>query len=170
MTGSLALSLNRFGVFSDDVFTSTELNRRTAEVLNHAREHPVTIERNNERFALIRREQAADLFNAVSSLASVLDVIRGFIAIKKAQQPPPTVAWIQAFEEDDQCLMIDELLKTATASVCGEATRDELADLLYQWRESSHVILSGVLRDAMTSEADEQPLTNPHDEKARLEA
>ena len=41
-----------FGLFSDEVFTAGDLNRRSSEVLNRASQNPVTIGRNGERFAL----------------------------------------------------------------------------------------------------------------------
>ncbi len=59
------------GIYQDRVFQATELNRKHSYVLDCARKGPVTISRNNELFALLRREQAAELVHAVNLLKEV---------------------------------------------------------------------------------------------------
>jgi hypothetical protein len=148
-----------FGLFSDEVFTSTDLNRRSAEVLNHARKNPVTIARNNERFALIRREQAASLVRGLTQMMEVMELAQGAVELRKNNPDavPPGVAWIGAFDEENRLSMLTEVF-----AACGQASTDDawerVEELIHQWRESAAVVETGVLREAMESGPDEQPL------------
>ncbi len=63
------------GVFSDEVFTTTELNRHAGALLDRARNTPVTISRNNEQFALLPREQAAKLYFTLNRMRSALALL-----------------------------------------------------------------------------------------------
>ncbi|MCE2720285.1 MAG: hypothetical protein LW708_15980 [Anabaena sp. 49628_E55] len=47
--------------YSDELVTATELNRQPGKVLDKAYEHPITITRNDQSFALLRREDVAYL-------------------------------------------------------------------------------------------------------------
>jgi len=151
-----------FGLFSDEVFSSTDLNRRSAEVLNHARRNPVTIARNNERFALIRREQAASLVKGLAQMMEVMQLAQGVVALRKnnPDSVPPGVAWMSALDEEDRLSMLTEVF-----AACDQAAIDngweKVEALIHEWYESAAVIETGVLRETMESEPDEQPLTDP---------
>lgn len=157
-----SLASRGFGLFSDEVFSSTDLNRRSAEVLNHARRNPVTIARNNERFALLRREQAASLVRGITQMIEVVQLAQGAVALRKRcpGEVPPSVAWMSAFDEEDRQAMLGEVF-TACVQASTDDAWEAVEEILHQWRESAAVIESGVLRQAMESEADEQPLTHP---------
>jgi hypothetical protein len=156
------LALRGFGLFSDEVFTSTDLNRRSAEVLNHARKSPVTIARNYERFALIRREQAASLVRGFTQMIEVVELALGDAVLRggRPEAVPPGVTWMKALDEEDRLSMLSEVLAS-----CAQASADDsweaMGEVVHQWREAAAVMESGVLRQAMGSEADEQPLTDP---------
>jgi hypothetical protein len=156
------LAFRGFGLFSDEVFSSTDLNRRSAEVLNHARKNPVTIARNNERFALIRREQAASLVRGLTQMVEVVLLAQGGVALRKNNPDaiPPGVAWMKAFDEEDCLSMLTEVF-TACIQASADDAWGDVEELIHQWRESAAAIQSGVLRQAMDSDRDEQPLTDP---------
>jgi len=149
-----------FGLFSDEVFTSTDLNRRSAEVLNRASRSPVTIARNNERFALLRREQAASLVQGVAQLVEVVEVAQAALAMRKGLPVAPALAWIQSLDDDDRMSMLTEIL-AACVQASAEDRWGAVGDLLHEWQESASVAESGVLREAMESQADPQPLPEP---------
>ncbi|MCE2975885.1 MAG: hypothetical protein LW851_06180, partial [Pseudanabaena sp. CoA8_M7] len=46
-------------IYSDELVTATELNRQPGRILDKALEHPITITRNDQSFALLRREDVA---------------------------------------------------------------------------------------------------------------
>ena len=144
------------GLFSDEVFTSTDLNRRSGEVLNHARKRPVTIARNNEQFAPIRREEAAGLIKAVAQLYELLDVFQAALTQVSGLEPPPSVAWVTSLSEEDQRAMIQECLRAVV-----DEDWDGIGDLIHEWRESALVTESGVISQVMAEGEDEQPIEEP---------
>lgn len=157
-----SLAFRGFGLFSDEVFSSTDLNRRSAEVLNHASKNPVTISRKDEWFALLRRDQAANLFKGLAQATAVFHIAQGAIAIKK-QNPdavPACVAWMKVFDDDERLTMLSEVF-TACVRASEDGDWDNVDCIVHQWRESAMVIQSGVLKEAMDSERDEQPIPDP---------
>ena len=95
----------QLGVFSDDVFTSTQLNRSASVVLNRARTRPVTIVRNNEQFALLRRDQASELVTAVARLGEVMRLILGVSALKEGKAPLPQSLGYEKLDEKERVSM-----------------------------------------------------------------
>lgn len=156
------LAFRGYGLFSDEVFDSTDLNRRSAEVLNHARRAPVTIARNNERFALMRREQAASLVKGLAQMIEATQLAQGAIALRRNQPDavPPSVTWVKTFDEEDRLSMLTEVLTACVQASAADAW-ETVGDIIHQWRESAAVAESGVLRQAMDSIADEQRPTDP---------
>ncbi len=137
-----SVALNSFGVFGDEVYSSTDLNRRSGEVLNHAREHPVTISRNNELFALLRRDHAAKLVRSVNTMHQV--------------------PWLKIYEKDDLQKLCSEVLNTARTASDGLCDWKEVEAIIHEWKESALVASSGVLDAAMYAEPpDETPLPEP---------
>jgi len=156
------LAICGLGLFSDEVFTSSDLNRRCSVVLNHARRNPVTISRNNEQFALLRREHAASLVKALTHLSSIVGLIMAVEAIKNGETPAPDHAWVKAFDEEDRTRMIREILPLASSAIYTNDW-DSVEARIHEWNESAEVILAGVLNEAIQEESEEQPLTDPRD-------
>jgi hypothetical protein len=150
----------QLGVFSDDVFTSTQLNRSASVVLNRARTRPVTIVRNNEQFALLRRDQASELVTAVAQLEETVRLILGVSALKDGKDPSASIAWIRALDEEERASMVEEVL-AACKRAGGDGGWESVGNIMHEWRESALVAQSSVLMDAMRTEADEQPLPRP---------
>jgi hypothetical protein len=154
--------MNGLGVFGDEVYTSTDLNRRSGEVLNHARERPVTISRNNEQFALLRRELAAKIFGAVSQMQAAITVLLGVQAAIAGTQPSPVVSWVSIYDKDDLQKLCSELLNVTASAVFGNADWSRVDDLIHEWRESAIVAQTGVLDSVLFSEgAEETRLPSP---------
>jgi hypothetical protein len=145
-------------MFGDAVFTSTDLNRRSAEVLNQARLRPVTISRNNEQFALLRREQAAQL---VATAAQALPVAELLGAATAALSGAPAVSpydWLGEFETDDLRRLCAEVAAALREALAGRTDWDEVDAVLHEWHESALVAASGVLDAALQEPAERQPL------------
>ena len=77
------------GLFDDEVYSSTDLNRRSAEVLDHARKRPVTISLNGEQFALLNREQASRLVRANFQFGPIIELVEGALSVVEKKDPPP---------------------------------------------------------------------------------
>lgn len=165
--------MNGVSVFGDEVYTSTDLNRRSGEVLNRARERPVTISRNNEQFALVRRDVAAQIFGAVNQMQKAMIVLLGVQAAIAGAVPSPVVSWVTAYDKDDLQKLCSELLNITANAVFGNADWRRVDDLIHEWRESAIVAQTGVLDPVLLSETSEEAQLTPPDEviasSARIE-
>jgi hypothetical protein len=158
---SITLGLSEFGLFADEVYSSTDLNRRAGEVLDHARKRPVTISRNKELFALLKREHAARLIKTSLQFEPTLDLVAGVLNVVEGKEPPASLVWLKAFDTDELREMIREILVASVAALHDAGDWDSVNAIMHEWRESALVASSGVLEEAMTSSADESPLPDP---------
>jgi len=155
------LGLNRFSLFADEVFSSTDLNRRSGEVLDHARKRPVTISRNKEMFALLTRESAADLVKALYQFGPIIDLLEAALNAVEGKEPPASFAWLKAFGTNDIRKMIREVLSASSSALRETGDWEIVAAIVYEWHESALVATSSVLEAAMESPTDESPLPDP---------
>ena len=134
------------GIYQDKVFQATELNRKHSHVIDCARTGPVTITRNNELFALLRREQVAELVHAVNLLKEVTQVLAAAMVVAKGGDSVLAhYDWVQAFDEADLTAMRDDLMAAIDAASCGDGNWGDVDCILHQWRESGLAARSGVL-------------------------
>ena len=115
---------------------------------NRARNGPVTIARNNEHFALIRRDQAEGLIQAVAQFKEVVELFEGATPVRAGLKPPASMTWVAGLNKEDQVAMIGEVL-TECARASAENDWNAVGDLLHQWKESAAAMDSGVLRSAL---------------------
>jgi hypothetical protein len=156
-----SITLIEFGLFADEVYSSTDLNRRAGEVLDHARKRPVTISRNKELFALLKREHAAKLIKASRQFEPTLEMVVGVLNVVEGQEPPASLAWLKAFDAAELRDMIREVLAASVAALHETGDWDSVNAIVHEWRESALAAISGVLDGAMKSLADEAPLPDP---------
>ena len=155
-------TLSGFSVFGDEVFTSTDLNRRAGEVLNHAREHPITISRNNEQFALLRREHVAQLVRTVNWVSMAVEIVSEAQSVLSGGRASLPLSWLEVFDRDDLRRLCSEILTATRKATAGMVDWGEVEATIHEWRESALVAESGTLGAAMlTEEADESPLPHP---------
>ena len=149
------------GLFDDEVYSSTDLNRRSAEVLDHARKRPVTISRNGEQFALLNREQASRLVRANFQFGPIIELVEGALSVVEKKDPPTSVAWLKAFDVDDLRKMILGAPVASVSALRETGDWDLVNSVIHEWHESALVDLSGVLDKAMGSPPEELPLPDP---------
>ena len=150
-------------VFSDDIFSATELNRHAGTILDRARKRPVTISRNNDLFALLPREQAARLVGTTHRIAKAVAVLSEANAALSGVAVSPTFEWLAAYDQDDLRSLVTELLHAARNAASGETDWDDVEALIHEWEESALVAESGVLDRALDAQADEAPLALPEE-------
>lgn len=148
-------------VFADEVYSSTDLNRRSAEVLNHARLRPVTISRNTEQFALLRREEAARLVQTVKVLGGVVELLSEIQSAIAGQTPSHKFLWLKIFDKDDLKKMFSAVLGSTRNAFLENASFEDVEAVIHEWMESGSVAQSGVLESAMFEFAEEVPLPVP---------
>ena len=148
-------------LYGDEVFSSTDLNRRSGEVLNIARNRPVTISRNGEQFALLRREQAAALFQSVTGLKRAMALAIAVVCSAQNEPIPLEFEWSKALDLQDRRTMCREVLEASLKASIGEIDWPEVDNLIHEWRETGLVSESGVLDLALQSAEEHVRLTAP---------
>ncbi len=163
------------GIYSDDLISATELNRQPGQVLDRALLHPVTITRNDQAFALLRREDMANIVKVSAGAEIVVEIIsvayRLSIGEKVGWEHP--YGWLSVFDTEELSEFVAEIVDAfRRTSVVGDG---EILDaIIHEWHESAicnssryfdnicHICNSSPeLAAAMNAEVDEVPLTHP---------
>ena len=150
-------------VFDDVIVSATMLNRRSGEILDQALERSVTIMRNEQAFALLPREQAAEMTSLLRGAQLVLDLIHTVDRVRSGASldPADEFEWITAFEPADLKEMADEVYATYSNVRTGEVPLDELDAVIHEWQESAWAVRSPGLQVAYQADGDEVTLTEP---------
>ncbi|MBD2534980.1 hypothetical protein H6G97_38345 [Nostoc flagelliforme FACHB-838] len=158
------MTLGNFGnIYSDELITATELNRQPGRVLDKALERPVTITRNDQSFALLRREEVNSLVKAATQSKAVFETLTVAFSLLLGEKIgfEHPYGWLSAFESDDLQEFIKELTE-AFRLIDSSTTAWEMIDaLIHEWHESAIAIASPELAAAFSAETDEVPLTKP---------
>ena len=145
-------------LFQDEVVRATDLNRSSGEILNKATHHPVTILRNDEAFALMRRDVAAHWRKEASYAVHLTELL--WIALSHPDTLAPEHQWMAAFDAEQTLEMSSELMHAYRKAV-RNGSWEEFDALIHEWSESGWAALSSELREAFTAEPEEIPLEAP---------
>ena len=158
-------------VFDDVIVTATALNRRPGEILDQAMEKCVTIMRNEQAFALLRRDQAAEMTALLWYAHQILDLFHAIERVRSGAKldPADEFEWITAFGPEDLKKMADEVYSAFARTRTGEIAPEEIEAILYEWQESAWAVRSPDVRAAFAAERNEVPLTEPISELVTTE-
>lgn len=149
-------------VFGDDLVSATELNRQPGRILDQALSHPVTITRNDEAFALLRREQVNGLIGGYEGLKTTVEVLnvihRLQLGVKIGSEHP--MGWLRAFDSEELSELTDEIFEAFRQGV-DTGSWDFLEAVIHEWHESAIALNSTDLAEAFKSEDAEVSLTQP---------
>ncbi|WP_096595310.1 type II toxin-antitoxin system prevent-host-death family antitoxin [Calothrix sp. NIES-2098] len=155
--------------YLDELISATELNRQPGHILDKAAEHPVTITRNGQFFALLPREEVTCLVKTAIQSKAVfesLTVAFSLLLGKEIGFEHP-YGWLSVFDSDELQEFIKELSK-AFRLVDSSTTAWKMIDaIIHEWHESAIAISSPELAAAFNDETDEIPLTQPSVENAK---
>jgi hypothetical protein len=158
-------------VFGDQLVTATELNRRGGAILDIALRKPVTITRNDQHFALLRRELVAQL-SALSDQASIyaeaMRAIRTVQSGKELYEGHP-YRWLHVYGVDHLALMSDELTGALAEVVQGDDA-EAVEGVIHEWHESSIAAESEVLNEAFETDPGPIALTSPSNVRGTAES
>lgn len=154
-------------VYSDELFSATDLNRKSGLVLDRALERPVTITRGDHSFALLPREDAAKLMKAASQLKAAFELIVASSKLRNGEGigSGHLYGWLEVFDPEE----LSELNAEIHSAVqhCLDAGDWDMFDaVIHEWHESAMAIESPELAAAFSDEIDEVPLTQPNAEMA----
>lgn len=136
-------------IYSDRVFSSSELNRKSGQILDTALKTPVTITRNNDSFALLKRELMANIAKAMEQTNKVnrlLNVVYR-IATGKEIESTNEFKWIEEFDSEERSELVDEVCLALEQAQLSEDW-DEVSAVIHEWRESAIAIASDELAEA----------------------
>ncbi|MEH1929362.1 hypothetical protein [Nostoc sp.] len=163
------MSIGTFGnIYSDELITATELNRQPGRVLDKALERPVTITRNDQSFALLRREEVTFLVKAATQSKAVFEALTVAFSLLLGKEIgfEHPYGWLSVFDSDDLQGFIKELSE-AFRLIDSSPTAWEMIDaLIHEWHESALAIVSPELAAAFSAETDEVPLKSPSAQNA----
>jgi len=152
-------------IFSDEIFTATDLNRHAGQVLDQAKHHPVTITRNDETFALLSRKDASRMTREASnaklmaSLATAISLYGMAAQMVPAEHP---FEWVNAFGREELRELLVDVHGAFRGAVEGEGAWDNFEAVLHEWHESAIALRSDALIDAFAAPSGEEvPLTPP---------
>jgi hypothetical protein len=122
----------------------------------------VTISRNNEQFALLRRDQAAQLVRAVNVIHVAIEALSAVHSAIGGESPTGGMSWLKIYEKDDLQRLCSELLEVTRSASVGSGDWGQVETVIHEWRESAIVAMSGVIDAAMfNDQAEESPLPHP---------
>lgn len=158
------MALANFGnIYSDELISATELNRHPERVLDKALEHPVTITRNDEHFALLRREEVTSLVKVATQSKGVFEALTVAFSLLLGKEIgfENPYGWLGAFDSDDLQDFIKELSEAFQLIDSSPTGWEMIASIIHEWYESAIAITSPELADAFSAEIDEVLLTKP---------
>lgn len=158
-------------LFGDQLVTATELNRRGGAILDMALSRPVTITRNDQHFALLRRElvaQLSALSDQVSMYAEAMRAIRSVLSGRKLYEDHP-YRWLHAYDASDLALMLDELMGALMEVAQGDDA-EAVEGVIHEWYESAIAAQSQALDEAFEAESEPIALTPPSNDRGKTDA
>ncbi|MCC3410730.1 MULTISPECIES: hypothetical protein [unclassified Microcoleus] len=150
-------------IYGDELITATELNQQLNRVLDLAMEHPVTITRNDQHFALLRREEMTLWVKAATLSLTVFEVSAAAYRLRlgEAISSANPYHWLTVFDSDELCELIAELEKAYRLAESESGAWNQIEIVIHEWHESAKAISSPELAAAFSDEIDEVLLTPP---------
>ncbi|MEG3845971.1 hypothetical protein QT971_01730 [Microcoleus sp. herbarium19] len=150
-------------VYGDELITATELNRSSGRILDLAMTQPVTITRNDQHFALLRRDEMALLVKAAAFSLRVFEVTAAAYRLRLGEEigSENLYGWLKVFDKDELSELIAEIEKDYRLVESEPVAWDRIEATIYEWHQSAIAISSPELAAAFSDEIDEVLLTKP---------
>lgn len=136
-------------VYGDYLVTSSELNRRSGQILDTALTTPVTITRNNDSFALVKRDVMTNMANSISVMDSFIELTSVIRRVDLGQEIESSngFKWVEEFDGEERCELLDEVY-SALEKAKKINDWSVVRDVIHEWRESAIAIASEELGEA----------------------
>ena len=138
-------------LYSDCLFSSSELNRRSGYVLDTALTKPVTITRNNDSFALLKRELMANMAKGIEQMNNVSQLVNVAYRLSSGQfvESNNEFKWVEEFDSEERSELVNEVYSALELAKSTDDW-DEVAAVIHEWRESALAIASDELSEAFS--------------------
>jgi hypothetical protein len=136
-------------IYSDCIVTSSELNRRSGQILDTALTTPVTITRNNDSFALIRRELMTNMAKGIEQMNNVTQLVNIVYRLTSGQEIESTsrFKWVEEFDSEERSELVNEVYEALELAKSTDDW-DEVRDIIHEWHESAIATKSEELSEA----------------------
>jgi hypothetical protein len=143
-------------IYSDELVTATELNRQPGRILDKALEHPVTITRNDQSFALLRRENVALFVKAAQRSKEIVELLSTAfrLLLKQKIGTEHPYSWLGVFDAEELNEFIDEVTQAYRLVDLYEKAWDELDAIIHEWHETALAISNPELEAALNQNSD----------------
>lgn len=150
-------------VYGDELITATELNRSSGRILDLAMTQPVTITRNDQHFALLRRDEMALLVKAAALSMKVFEVTATAYRLRLGEEigSEHLYGWLKVFDKDELSELSAEIEKDYRLVESEPAAWDRIEATIYEWHQSAIALSSPELAAAFSDEINEVLLTQP---------
>lgn len=144
-------------LYGDELITAIELNQQPERVLDLAMVRPITIVRNDEHFALLRRDEMALLVKAASLSLKVFEVTVAAYRLRLGEEigSENLCAWLKVFDKDELSELIAEIEKDYRLVELEPGAWERIEATIYEWHESAIALSSPELVAAFNDEIDE---------------
>lgn len=141
------------GLFRDRIVPSSELNRRSGQVLREAYVRPVTVTRPHGDLVIMNRSLAASMAGAADVLPQLT---RSFVALLRLPEDDRAGRALLSTLTDEECTdLAFELVAAAAASVDRMAQHDALQAVVHEWIETKRWISNPQAMAAVQREEEE---------------
>ncbi len=158
-------------IYSDELITATELKLQPGLVLDKALAHPVTITREDQSFALLRRENVALFVKVAQGSREIVELLSTAfrLLLKEKLDNDHPYYWLKVFDPEELNQLIDEVMSVYRSVDLSTKAWDELDSIIDEWHESALAISNPDIEAAFSQESDELeevPLSQPLDKNA----
>ncbi len=138
-------------IYGDCLVTSSELNRRSGQILDTALKTPVTITRNNDSFALLRRELMTNMAKGIEQMSNVTQLVNVVYRLTNGQEIEShnEFKWVEEFDSEERAELVNEVYSALELAKSTDDW-DEVAAVIHEWRESALAIASDELSEAFS--------------------
>ncbi len=138
-------------LYSDCLFSSSELNRRAGYVLDTALTTPVTITRNHDSFALLRRDIMTNMAKGIEQMNNVTQLVNAAYRLSDGQEieSHDQYKWLEEFDSQERSELVNEVF-SALESAKSTGDWDEVSSVIHEWYESALAIASDELTEAFS--------------------
>jgi hypothetical protein len=136
-------------VYSDYLVASSELNDRANRILDTALTTPVTITRNNDSFALVKREVMTNMANEIHVTSSCLELMNIIHKLNLGQtiESNNKFKWIEEFDSEERYELVNEIY-SALETAKSINNWNAVSNVIHEWYESALAIASEELDEA----------------------
>jgi hypothetical protein len=128
------LAVDTLSLFDDRIVSSSDLNRRSGEVLRSALDRPITITRADGDLVLMRRTLAAELVRAASAWPRVVTALARLVATLSDEPLNPRL--VDGLDVADLTTLGLELAHALEHGRNNEEGMSEASAVLYEWEET----------------------------------